>query len=117
MSFNNQTIQQHFENRAPEVKAIYSAILKAANKLGPVQEEAKKTSIHLVRKTAFAGVATRKAALVLTLKSDSDVKSERIARREQVSRNRWHVEIKLEEPGEVDQELICWLKKAYELAS
>ena len=44
------------------------------------------------------------------------MKSKRIVRREQVSRNGWHVEIKLEEPGQVDRELKGWLKKAYELA-
>lgn len=116
MNSNHHTIQEHFESRAPAVKSIYAAILKAAQKLGPVQEEAKKTSIHLVRRTAFAGIATRKTALILTLKSAADVKSKRIARREQVSLNRWHVEIKLEEPGQVDRELIGWLKQAYELA-
>lgn len=113
---NNHTIQEHFENRAPEVKATYAAILKAAKKLGPVKEEAKKTSIHLVRKSAFAGVATRKAALILTLKSDSDITSKRIAKREQVSAHRWHLEVKLETPAQVDRELLVWLEKAYELA-
>ena len=112
----DHTVQQHFADRAPEVKATYAAILKAARKLGAVQEDPKKTSIHLVRKTAFAGVATRKTALILTLKSDVDVQSKRIMRREQASRNRWHVEIKLESPDQVDKELEGWLKKAYELA-
>src|SRR4026209_2361233 len=116
MNSNGHTVKEHFENRAPEVKATYSAILKAAKALGPVKEEAKKTSIHLVRKTAFAGVATRKTALILTLKSDVDVQSKRIMRREQASRNRWHVEIKLESPDQVDKELEGWLKQAYELA-
>ena len=110
------TVQQHFADRAPEVKATYAAILKAAKKLGAVHEDPKKTSIHLVRKTAFAGVATRKTALILTLKSDADVKSNRIMRREQASANRWHVEIKLESPDQVDRELEGWLNKAYELA-
>jgi hypothetical protein len=110
------TIKEHFENRAPEVKATYAAILKAAKTLGPVKEEPKKTSIHLVRNSAFAGVATRKTALTLTLKSDSDIASKRIAKREQTSAHRWHLDIKLEAPGEVDREILTWLKKAYELA-
>jgi len=116
MDTNGHTVKEHFENRAPEVKATYTAILKAAKKLGPVKEEAKKTSIHLVRKSAFAGVATRKSALMLTLKSDSDVPSQRIAKREQASAHRWHVEVKLETPEQVDSEIISWLKNAYELA-
>jgi len=116
MNSNGHTVKEHFENRAPEVKATYAAILNAAKKLGPVKEEAKKTSIHLVRKSAFAGVATRKSALILTLKSDSDVTSSRVMKREQASANRWHVEIKLEEPKQVDREILAWLEKAYALA-
>jgi hypothetical protein len=88
-----------------------------SGKLGPYKEEAKKTSIHLVRRTAFAGIATRKTALILTLKSDRDLKSKRIAKREQASANRWHLEIRLEEPDQIDTELVLWLTKAYELAA
>ena len=116
MNTNNHTVKEHFENRAPEVKATYAAILKAAKALGTVKEEAKKTSIHLVRKSAFAGVATRKSALVLTLKSESDITSKRIAKREQASAHRWHLEVKLETPEQVDGEILAWLKSSYELA-
>src|SRR6478736_144358 len=77
------TVAEHFRDRAPEVKGTYAEILKAAKRLGPVHEEPRKTSIHLVRKTAFAGVATRKNALILTLKSETDIKSNRIFKREQ----------------------------------
>jgi hypothetical protein len=117
MNGKGHTIKEHFENRGPEVKATYAAILKAAKKLGPVKEEANKTSIHLVRKSAFAGVATRKSALILTLKSDSDITNKRIAKREQASAHRWHLEVKLETPKEVDREIFVWLKRAYELAA
>lgn len=116
MNVNGHTVSEHFENRAPEVKATYDAILKAAKRIGPVKEEAKKTSIHLVRKSAFAGVATRKSALILTLKSDSDVANKRVGKRERVSANRWYFEVKLEAPEQVDRELLGWLKRAYELA-
>jgi len=116
MKPNEHTVAEHFVNRAPEVKATYAALLKAAKQFGPVKEEAKKTSIHLVRKSAFAGVATRKTALILTLKSDADRKSKRIHRREQASAHRWHLETKLEVPEQVDGEIMAWLKNAYELA-
>ena len=116
VSKNGHSVKEHFADRAPSVKATYDAILKAAKNLGPVKEEAKKTSIHLVRKTAFAGISTRKSALILTLKSDSDLSSKRIHRRERASANRWHLELKLDSPETVDGELVTWLQKAYELA-
>src|SRR5262245_372245 len=49
--------------------------------------------IHRCNHAAFAGVATRKNALILTLKSDSDVASSRIMKHQQTSANRWHLEI------------------------
>lgn len=116
MNTNGHSVSSHFENRDPSVKETYKAILRTAKKLGPVKEDPKKTSIHLVRKTAFAGIATRRTALILTLKSQSDVANERITRREQASANRWHLEIKLDAPEQVDKEIVAWLKEAYELA-
>ena len=116
MNTNGHSVADHFENREPAVKETYKAIVRVARTLGPVKEDPKKTSIHLVRKTAFAGIATRKTGLVLTLKSDSDVANKRIGRREQASANRWHLEIKLDSPEQVDKEIAAWLKKAYELA-
>lgn len=116
MSPGDHTVKEHFDKSAPEVEATYKKILKAARSLGLVGEEAKKTSIHLVRKTAFAGVATRKTALILTLKSASDLISNRIGKREQTSANRWHLEVRLTNPNEVDPELMIWIKNAYDLA-
>lgn len=110
------TVASHFEKSAPSVNATYRALLKASRELGPVREEAKKTSIHLVRGSAFAGVATRKDALILTLKAQRQILSPRVARAEQASTNRWHLQIRLRSPSEVDSELRAWLADAYALA-
>jgi hypothetical protein len=110
------TVQSHFTKSDPSVLATYQQLLKTARALGPVTEDPKKTSIHLVRQTAFAGVATRRASLILTLKSAHDIRSPRIAKREQASAHRWHVEIRLEKPADVDRQLTRWLNAAYELS-
>lgn len=110
------TIASHFEKTSAEVQATYDALLAAARALGPVREEAKKTSIHLVRTTAFAGVSTRRNTLNLTLKASHRVESPRIHRAEQTSANRWHLEIQLKGPDDIDAELRRWLLQAYDLA-
>ena len=110
-------VTDHLAGREPVVTSIYDALLKAARKLGPVKEEAKKTSIHLVRSSAFAGVATRKSSLLLTLKSASDIKSPRVTKHEKVSASRWHLEVRLESPRDVDAELKTWLKDAYNISA
>jgi hypothetical protein len=109
-------VESHFAKSAPEVLATYRRLLEAARALGPVVEEPKKTSIHLVARTAFAGVATRRSSLILTLKSAKDIRNPRVAKREQTSAHRWHVDIRLERPSDVDRQLTTWLNAAYELA-
>lgn len=111
------TVDQHFEGRSPAVREIYEAVLEAARKFGPVAEDPKKTSIHLNRKTAFAGIQTRHEFLILTVKAAADIDSPRVAKREQASANRWHHEIKLHRPDEVDAELKNWLENAYDLSA
>jgi len=113
---NGFSVKSHFEGKEPVVRQIYDALLKHSRRLGPVIEEPKKTSIHLVRKSAFAGVATRKRAIVLTLKSDQDLESERIHKSEQASARRFHHEVKLTSPADVDAELVGWLKAGYAIS-
>jgi hypothetical protein len=113
---NGFTVKSHFEGRDPAVRQIYDRVLKAAGKFGPVIEDPKKTSIHLVNQTAFAGVATRQSAIVLTIKSDRRIPNPRIHKSEQTSARRFHHEVKLTLPAEVDSELVSWLQDAYTLS-
>ena len=117
MSSDAFTVAAHFTNRDPVVARIYERLLAKARSFGPVAEEPKKTSIHLVRSTAFAGIATQKRSVILTLRLPHDVQSPRVRRHEQASAKRWHLELKLEEASQVDAELVGWLREAYELKS
>jgi len=111
------TVKSHFEGKDPVVRKIYDQLLKAIKPLGPIVEEPKKTSIHIVNATALAGIATRSNYLILTLKSDHALKSPRVFKSEQASARRYHHEVKLTSPAEVDAELIGWLKEAYALSA
>ena len=42
------TIGSHFEGKDDSVRRIYDRLLKEARRFGPVMEDPKKTSIHLV---------------------------------------------------------------------
>ncbi len=99
------------------VARTYAAILKAASKFGSVRADAKKTSIHLVAKTGFAGVHPRKSAILLNIRSDAPIKSKRIRKVEKVSAHRYHNEMLVASPSEVDAEVVAWLKAAYALSN
>ncbi len=111
------TVDSHFTNRAPAVQATYAALLKAARKLGPVTEVAGKSMIRLAGKTTFAGVSTRQSWLILTLNTPTDVTNKRIMRHEQPAADRWELEIRLDEPGQVDRDLVGILEQAYAVSA
>ena len=117
MNRNEAALEAHFAGKDPTVKKIYDHLLKHSRKFGSVTEEAKKTSIHLVNKTAFAGVATRKIAVVLTIKSDRKLSSPRIHKSEQTSAHRFPHEVKLTSATDVDSEILAWLKNAYAMSA
>ena len=109
-------VDRHFAGRSENVRSIYDAILKAANQFGDFVEDPKKTSIHLNRRSAFAGVRTQRDLLVLTVKASSDIEDPRISKKEQTSANRWHHEIKLSSPAEIDRRLLGWLRDSYDIS-
>jgi uncharacterized protein DUF5655 len=111
------SLNSHFENKDPVVRSTYDQLLKKVKQFGPVVEEPKKTSIHLVNVTAFAGVATRKNSINLTIKGDRKLPGSRIHKTEQVSARRFHHEVKLTSPADVDTELLTWLRDGYALSS
>ncbi len=110
------SVNEHFVGKTNEIKAIYDRLVALAEEFGPVEQDPKKTSIHLNRHTAFAGVAVRKAHIVLTIKSDRAITSPRIFKSEQTSAKRFHHELKLSSINDLDAELQRWLKAAYDLS-
>ena len=115
MAHTMDTNDALFTGKDEVVRSIYHRLLEVLHTLGPFQEEPKKTSIHLVRTAGFAGVHPRKSYLYLNLRTDYPIDNPRISKSEQVSKNRFHNEMKLASPGEIDEELLAWLKDAYAL--
>ncbi len=110
------TVEQHFDGRGLSVREIYDTIVTAAREFGPVTEDPKKTSIHLNRRSAFAGIQTRRDGLILTVKAEGDIDHPRIGKREQTSAHRWHHEIKVTDADQIDRQIIGWLGDSYQLS-
>jgi hypothetical protein len=111
------TVDEHFAGKADGLREIYDRLVALAETFGPVEQDPKKTSIHLNRRTAFAGVAVRKGHLVLTFKSDRPFASPRVVKSEQTSARRFHHEVKVATLKDLDAELKGWLQAAYELSA
>jgi len=110
------SVSDHFVNKDPSVRVLYDQLIMLVRALGPIQEDPKKTSIHLNRKSALAGVETRKNYLLLNIKSDHAIKSPRVAKTEQISAKRFHHKVRISSPNDFDEELKMWLQEAYILS-
>ena len=116
MSNPSYAVADHFVAKDPDLRKLYDRLLATLRRFGPIKEEAKKTSIHLVNATALAGVEVRKNYLLLNIKSDHKIESPRVEKTEQISARRFHHKVKLSTLTDVDKELQGWLKEAYDLS-
>lgn len=109
-----------FADKDPIARTIYDALMFALRRLGDVVAAPKKSSIHLtagIGTSGFAGVHPRKAGILLNVRTDAPLSGARIRKTEQVSRNRYHNELLLTAPSDIDDELRGWLAEAHRLAS
>jgi hypothetical protein len=94
---------------------VYERLAGALAEIGVYTVEEKKTSLHIsAGKAAFLGVHPRKQGVRLNLVLSRALESPRLAKVERVSANRFHNELDVREPGEVDAELVEWLREARE---
>lgn len=110
------SVNDHFVNKDPAVRALYDQLVALLKTFGPIEEDPKKTSIHLNRNSALAGVETRKDYLLLNIKSNHAITNPRVVKAEQVSAKRFHHKVRISSPGDFDEELKTWLEEAYSLS-
>jgi hypothetical protein len=110
------SVNDHFVNKDPAVRALYDQLVGLLKTFGSIEEDPKKTSIHLNRNSALAGVETRKDYLLLNIKSNHPIKSPRVVKAEQVSAKRFHHKVRISSPSDIDEELKTWLEEAYILS-
>lgn len=113
---DSYTVDEHFVNKDPSVRALYDQLIKVVKGFGTIEEDPKKTSIHINRKSALAGVETRKDCLLLNIKSDHAIKSPRVEKAEQISSKRFHHKVRITSLKDFDDELKGWLMHAYTIS-
>ncbi len=110
------SVSDHFVNKDPALRTLYDRLVSLVRTFGPVEEDPKKTSIHLNRKSALAGVETRRNNFLLTIKSDHLIKSPRVEKVEKISSRRFYHKVRISSADDFDDELKTWLQEAYALS-
>jgi hypothetical protein len=100
----------------PGLRPVLDAVLAALPPLGPVTVQARKTIVSLVspRRTFAAVQATTKSRVDLGLRL-ADVKPEgRLLAVRNINVGAVNLMVALTAPGEVDEEVLGWLRRAYD---
>lgn len=109
------SLDDHFRDKSPEVRATFDAVLEAVAGMGPVTILPEKTRIALHARMSFAAFTPRRQWLNGHLVLARRVDSPRFTKVKSFSpRNVLHA-FRLTSPADVDDEFALWLGEAYEV--
>ena len=108
-------IENHFKNKT-ESKTLFEELIKKIEKeIGKVKIESLPCCIHLVSNYTFSGIWLLKDKIRLDFRVDYPIESERIVKQEKLSTNRNLYYLDINNTGEIDNELLKWIKDSYYL--
>lgn len=110
------SVDHLFEGKVPELRTTFDCLIDQLRQFGEIKVAPKQTSIHLEKNSGFAGVHPRKTYVNLEFRTDYKIDDPRITRVQQLSARRFEHTVKLERESDVDEQLLTWLKDAYELS-
>ena len=115
-----------FFDKHPDAMPLYEAFEDAVTKLYPDAEIRVQKSqisfydVHMFACVSFARVKKKKELpepyLVVTLGMPYPLESSRVAVKTEPYPGRWTTHIVIGDTGDIDDELICWLKEAHDFA-
>ena len=115
-----------FFDKHPDAMPLYEAFEDAVTKLYPDAEIRVQKSqisfydVHMFACVSFARVKKKKELptpyLVVTLGMPYPLESPRVAVKTEPYPGRWTTHIVIGDTGDIDDELLCWLKEAHDFA-
>jgi hypothetical protein len=99
----------------PISSGTFAALMDKVAELGGCELQENVSSFHVAHGRAFLGIRPRRGGILVNIVLIRELDSARIHRAERVSANRWHNEVILKDPAEVDAELLTWIREGYAL--
>ena len=107
------TVDHHFRSKDRQLRQTYELLIARLREFGPLRVDAVKSSINLVSKYHFGGIAVRRNYIRLGFLAEETIEDDRIVRTQPQGPKRVSHWVRLCSPGDVDDRLVSWLKKAY----
>jgi len=108
-------IEMHFRNKPEALRATYEKLLKVTKAFGPYDINVVQSAIFLKTKSTYVEVKTRKTHLIVAFFLGREVTEFPMSRAVRMSKTKVAHELHLENPDDIDEQVIGWLKESYEL--
>jgi hypothetical protein len=110
-------LESHFIGKQEKVKETFDALLKVIATLENVSINSLKNAILFTNKTHFLAVKPKKAWLDIEFVLDEKLEGFPIHKTVQASKKKWAHFMRLGASSEMDEQLVNWIKKAYEISN
>src|SRR5258708_26789182 len=108
------SIEALFERKSPEVKTLYYHLLDALRQFGDFNEVPKSSYILLKKASAFVAIYPRKSHFNLEFIVNYLISDPRLKKELVLSPHRIAYTLKIEQHSDIDEQVLAWLKDAYE---
>jgi len=107
-----------FEKREPALKKLYDRIVKEVKKLGEYREETVQPDVIFFKtKSTFLGIKVKKDHLEIEFFLEKLENIPPVSKYLQTSKNRVVHLVPIGQAGDIDRQLINWIKRSYVLVN
>lgn len=99
----------------PISSEVYGSLTDQISTLPGCELQENASSFHVAHGRAFLGIHPRRGGILVNIVLDRQLDAARVHRAERVSANRWHNEVILRDPEQIDSELLGWIREGYAL--
>ena len=111
-SCRTRSVGHHFTGKDPRLKEIFESLIRKLKTTGPLRVDAVASTINLVSKHHFGGIAIRRDYLRVGFISDHEIRDRRICRAERVGPHRVSHHVLVSSLSDLDAQLLGWLSEA-----
>ena len=106
------SLDVHFRGKDPRLRSIFDALRRALERSGPLRVDAVESTINLVSKYHFGGIAVRRKYLRVGFIADHEIRDKRISRAQRIGPHRVSHHIVVRSLSDLDAQLLGWLAEA-----